>query len=112
MKQKRLKKKSKQADDKMEATIKKPVEKKNYASFYTVDTILNEKTIDGKFTVRQFEGKDKDGNNCTGVDIIFKNQYVSAVALFSNDTNNKIKNIYDSINDFDGVYRFVYLFGV
>lgn len=99
-------------DDKMETTIKRPVEKKNYASFYTVDTVLNEKTIDGKFTVRQFKGKDRGGNNCTGIDIIFKNQYVSAVALFSDDTNNKTKNIYDSINDFDGVYRFVYLFGL
>ena len=96
----------------VEATIKRTENKINFSSLYFVDKVVEKKTIDDKFTVRLIKGNDRDGTSCVGVDVIFKNKYASAVVLFSNKKEEVVKGIYDKINDFDGVYRFVSLFQI
>jgi hypothetical protein len=96
----------------MEATVRKSSEKLNYCQWYFVDTVMREKVIDNKFTIRAFKGRDRYGEPCLGIDIVFKNKAVSAVAILSKNKEKEINNIFETIKNFDGVYRFVSLFQI
>jgi hypothetical protein len=88
---------------------------KNYMKdIYRVNKVIDEKPIpDTNFKARMFEGKDSEGNNSYGIELIFKEKFVSSFALFSEtDYNLKhLKDMFDSVKDLDSIYRFIVVFG-
>lgn len=92
--------------------MEKTKTKLNYADFYKVEKVIKSKLIDKKFRVRLIEGTNEYKQNVIGVDIIFKDQYLSAVSLFSKERVEGVKELYKKIKNFEAIYRFISLFQV